>query len=248
MLQDCNKKLYLLMKYKRINDDFTFGQYMNNTLINIDNINNRLKNAYSASRLSAKRPEILGASKGQGTDKIRAAYAQGLRMFGENRVQEAIAKWPPLKTEMPDVTLHLIGPLQTNKIREAVALFDVIQTIDRPKLAEALAKEMSKQNRSIACFIQINTGKEPQKAGITPEEADDFIGYCRNTLKLPVAGLMCIPPSQENPALHFALLHEIGKRNGLNELSMGMSEDFETAIRFGATIIRLGRALFGERD
>jgi pyridoxal phosphate enzyme (YggS family) len=162
-------------------------------------------------------------------------------------VQEAQAKFPDLKTRYPDLELHLIGPLQTNKARDAVALFDVIESLDRPKLAAELAREIAKQNRRPACFVQINTGEEEQKAGIAPGEADAFIRACIEEHKLPVVGVMCIPPADEEPALHFALLAKIAARNGLKQVSMGMSADYETAVRFGATHVRVGSALFGAR-
>ena len=203
--------------------------------------------AAAAGRDSAE-VTLVAVSKTHGEDRIRPAIAAGQRVFGENRVQEAERKWPALKTEFPDLVLHLIGPLQTNKVRHAVALFDAIETVDRPKLAQALAKEMEKQDRRPACYVQVNTGEEPQKAGVLPAEADAFIALCRDELKLPLAGLMCIPPVDEEPALHFALLREIARRNGLAGLSMGMSADYETAIAFGATLVRVGTAIFGERE
>jgi PLP dependent protein len=168
-------------------------------------------------------------------------------VFGENRVQEAQKKWPQLRTEYSGVELHLIGPLQSNKAAEAVALFDVIQTVDRIKIAEALARECQKQGRSLQYYIQINTGREPQKAGVMAEEADGFITTCRDDLGLNVVGLMCIPPVDEDPRPHFKLLREMAKRNGLQKLSMGMSSDFEIAIAEGATAIRVGSAIFGTR-
>jgi pyridoxal phosphate enzyme (YggS family) len=171
----------------------------------------------------------------------------GHRLFGENRVQEAATKWPELRQRWSGIELHLIGPLQTNKVRDAVALFDVIETIDRLKLAQALAGEMAKSSKRPACYVQVNTGEEAQKAGIPPAEADAFIAQCRDELNLPVAGLMCIPPVDEEPSLHFALLGEIARRNGLSVLSMGMSGDYEIAIRLGATHVRVGTAIFGER-
>jgi len=180
-----------------------------------------------------------------------AALDCGHRVFGENRVQEADEKWPALKAEFPDARLHLIGPLQRNKVKRAVALFDVIETVDRPKLAQALslalAGEMEQTGRRPDCFIQVNTGEEEQKAGVFPEDADAFIATCRDDFQLPVRGLMCIPPADEEPALHFALLAEIAGRNGLENLSMGMSADYAQAIAFGATHIRLGTAIFGPR-
>jgi pyridoxal phosphate enzyme (YggS family) len=178
---------------------------------------------------------------------VRAALAAGQRVFGENRVQEALGKFPQLRGAFPDLELHLIGPLQTNKVRDAVAHCDVIETVDRPRLAEALAREIERTDRSVTCYVEVNTGEEPQKAGIAPGDADAFIADCRDRLGLPIAGLMCIPPENEEPALHFALLREIARRNGLAVLSMGMSADFETAIRFGATHVRVGTAIFGAR-
>jgi PLP dependent protein len=168
-------------------------------------------------------------------------------VFGENRVQEAQAKWPALKARFPGIELHLIGPLQTNKVKAAVALFDVIETVDRPKLAEALAAEMGRAGRRLTCFVEINTGGEAQKSGVAPEDADGFIARCGGELGLPIAGLMCIPPLDEDPAPHFARLAEIARRNGLGRLSMGMSADYEAAIRHGATHVRIGTAIFGAR-
>ena len=191
---------------------------------------------------------LIAVSKAQPVAKIDAALGAGHKVFGENRVQEAKAKWPEIKARHGDVELHLIGPLQTNKVRDAMALFDVIETVDRAKLARALAAEMARSGRRVPCYIQVNTGEEAQKSGIGPEEADDFIALCRQEIKLPVAGLMCIPPIDEEPALHFALLREIARRNGIDILSMGMSADFETAVRFGATHVRVGRAVFGARE
>jgi hypothetical protein len=189
---------------------------------------------------------LVAVSKTQGVDAIAAAIAAGQRVFGENRVQEAEAKYPGLKAAHPGVELHLIGGLQTNKVKEAVALFDVIETLDRPRLAEALHREMARQGRHPRLFIQVNTGEEAQKSGVAPAEADEFIGQCR-ALGLAIDGLMCIPPADEEPALHFALLREIARRNGIAQLSMGMSGDFATAIRFGATHVRVGTAIFGAR-
>ena len=178
---------------------------------------------------------------------MRAALQAGQRVFGENRVQEALAKFPGLRGDFPDLKLHLIGPLQTNKVKDAVAHCDVIETVDRPRLAEALMREMERSGRQLSCFVEVNTGEEAQKAGVFPEMADRFIADCRDRLGLPIVGLMCIPPEDEEPALHFALLREIARRNGLDRLSMGMSADFETAIRFGATHVRVGTAIFGAR-
>jgi PLP dependent protein len=190
---------------------------------------------------------LVAVSKMHGADSVRTVLAAGQRVFAENRVQEAQEKYPALKTEYSDLELHLIGPLQTNKARDAVELFDVIQSVDRDRVAAALAKEMDRLGRRPACYIQVNTGEEPQKAGIAPGEVDAFVAACRNTYTLPIVGLMCIPPVDEEPALHFALLAKIAARNGLGNLSMGMSADYETAVRLGATHVRVGSAIFGAR-
>jgi pyridoxal phosphate enzyme (YggS family) len=168
-------------------------------------------------------------------------------VFGENRVQEAEAKWPALKEEFPDLVLHLIGPLQRNKVRRAVRLFDVIETVDRPELACAIAGAARELGRRPQVFIEVNTGEEPQKAGVMPEETDALVHACREEFGLPVRGLMCMPPVDEEPSLHFALLREIASRNRLDDLSMGMSADFDVAVRFGATCVRVGTAIFGAR-
>jgi len=204
----------------------------------------------AAARRAGRRPEeiaLMAVSKTQPPERIREAYAAGQRLFGENRVQEAQQKYPDLKARHGDLRLHLIGPLQTNKVKEAVSLFDAIETVDRPRLAEALAREMERQGKRRSCLIEVNTGEEPQKAGVLPREADRFIADCRDRLGLPVEGLMCIPPEGEEPSPHFALLREIARRNGLAALSMGMSADFEIAVRFGATLVRVGSAIFGPR-
>ena len=190
---------------------------------------------------------LVAVAKTHPTEQILPALEAGHRIFGENRVQEAAMKWPPLRALYPDVQLHLIGPLQTNKVKEAVALFDVIETVDREKLARALAAEMARQDKHPHCYIQVNTGEEPQKAGVTPDEVDGFVALCRDELGLPVRGLMCIPPVDEPPAPHFALLAEIAERHDLAVLSMGMSGDYEIAIGLGATHVRVGTAIFGER-
>ena len=190
---------------------------------------------------------LLAVSKTIAEDQILEAIKAGHNKFGENRVQEAEQKWPDLRDAAGSLELHLIGSLQTNKTRAAVALFDVIETLDRLKLAHALAKEMAYLDRRIPCFIQVNTGEEPQKAGVLPNEADSFIGECLNVLDLPITGLMCIPPANEERSLHFALLRKIAERNGLPLLSMGMSADYEIAVAFGATHVRVGSAIFGER-
>jgi len=191
---------------------------------------------------------LVAVSKTKPVEEIRPVLAAGQRLFGENRVQEAEAKWPALKDSFPDTRVHLIGPLQTNKVKQAVALFDAIETVDRPKLARALAKEMARADRFIDCYIEINVGEEEQKAGIAPAEADAFIALCRDELKLPVKGLMCIPPAGEEPSPYFALLAKIAARNNLDEISMGMSADYEVAIEFGATMVRVGTAIFGARN
>jgi pyridoxal phosphate enzyme (YggS family) len=203
-----------------------------------------------AARESGREPReitLVAVGKGHETARIRPALESGHRVFGENRVQEAADKWPNLRAEFPGTALHLIGPLQTNKVRQALALFDVIETVDRPKLARELAREIEKTGRRPDLFIEVNTGAEPQKAGVLPDEADAFIVQCRAEFDLPVKGLMCIPPVDEEPSLHFALLREIARRNGLAGLSMGMTADYKIAIAFGATHVRIGTAIFGER-
>jgi pyridoxal phosphate enzyme (YggS family) len=190
---------------------------------------------------------LLAVSKTYGAEAIEPVIAAGQRVFGENRVQEAEAKWPALRERHKDVSLHLIGALQSNKAKEAVALFDAIHSLDRPSLCAALAKEIQKTGRTPLLFVQVNTGAEPQKGGVLPGEADAFIAACGTTYGLSIAGLMCIPPVDEAPAPHFALTAKIAARNGLTLLSMGMSADFEIAIRFGATHVRVGTAIFGSR-
>jgi PLP dependent protein len=190
---------------------------------------------------------LVAVSKTFAADAIAPVIAAGQHVFGENRVQEAKGKWPDLKAGHPDVALHLIGPLQSNKAKEAVGLFDAIHSVDRASLCAALAKEIARQGRAPLLFVEINTGAEPQKAGILPEAADAFLRECRETYGLTISGLMCIPPFEEPPAPHFALTAKIAARNGLTLLSMGMSADYELAIRFGATHVRVGTAIFGER-
>jgi PLP dependent protein len=191
---------------------------------------------------------LVAISKTFGSAAIEPVIAAGQRVFGENRVQEAKAKWPALRERYPDVALHLVGPLQSNKVREAVALFDAIHSLDRTSLAAALAKETERQGRQPLVFVEINTGGEPQKAGVLPQDADAFVAACRATYGLKIAGLMCIPPYEEPAAPHFALLAQIAERNELNLLSMGMSADFGLAVRFGATHVRVGTAIFGRRS
>lgn len=207
----------------------------------------RIARAQHSSPAASPSVTLVGACKGQGDAAIHAAVHAGITHFGENRVQEAAEKWPALKKHYPQTQLHLIGPLQTNKVTEAVALFDVIQTVDREKLAVALKKEMDGQGRQLPCFIQVNTGDERQKSGIGTAEANDFIAFCLREAKLPVVGLMCVPPVEALPAPHFALLRALAEHHGLTRLSMGMSGDFETAVRLGATHVRIGTALFGKR-
>jgi pyridoxal phosphate enzyme (YggS family) len=204
----------------------------------------------AAARAAGRDPAsvtLVAVSKTHGADRVRELLDAGQRVFGENRVQEAEEKFPALKAAYPDLALHLIGPLQTNKAREAVALFDVIQSVDRERLAATLGKEMTRLGRRPDCYIQVNTGEEPQKAGVLPAELDAFVASCRDSHKLPIVGLMCIPPVDEEPALHFGLLAKMAARNGLARISMGMSADYETAIRLGATHVRVGTALFGHR-
>ncbi len=204
----------------------------------------------SAARSVDRVPEnitLIAVSKTYDAPAILPVIKAGQRHFGENRVQEAQSKWPQLKEQYTDIILHLIGPLQSNKTREAVALFDAIHTIDREKIARAIAKEMKAQNKTLDLFVQVNTGEEPQKAGIPPKDTSSFLKMCRQDLGLKIKGLMCIPPVTEEPAVHFAFLEKLARENDLHHLSMGMSADFETAIQLGATYVRVGSAIFGAR-
>ncbi|HEY5827967.1 MAG: YggS family pyridoxal phosphate-dependent enzyme [Hyphomicrobiaceae bacterium] len=204
----------------------------------------------AAARAAGREPasvNLVAVTKTFGAEHITPVLDAGHRLFGENRVQEAKAKWPALRERYPGIELHLIGPLQSNKAREAVALFDAVHTIDRPKIAQAVAEEMAKQGRRLKLFIEVNTGEEPQKAGIMPKEAAGLLRLCREELKLDIAGLMCIPPQDEEAAVHFAFLAKLARELGLANLSMGMSADFETAIAFGATYVRVGSQIFGTR-
>lgn len=223
---------------------------MANIANNLAEVRRRMAEAAVAADRDSAEIELVAVSKVQPSEAVEQALAAGQRTFGENRVQEAKTKFPQLRERYPDLRLHLIGPLQTNKVKDALALFDVIETVDRPKLAGALAREAEKSGRRPECYIQVNTGEEPQKAGVLPKEADAFIAECR-ALGLAVVGLMCIPPLDEEPALHFAFLREIARRNAAPDrplaLSMGMSGDYETAIAFGATLVRVGTAVFGPR-
>lgn len=215
---------------------------------NLDEIRRRIAAAAEAVGRRGEGVELVAVSKVQPDTRIAAALAAGHRVFGENRVQEAQARWPKFRQTYPDIRLHLIGPLQTNKAADAVALFDVIESVDREKLARSLAREFDRQGVRRDCLIQVNTGAEAQKAGVLPEDLGALLTVCRDELDLPIRGLMCIPPIDDNPALHFALLAELAADHGLAWLSMGMSADFETGIRYGATHVRVGTAIFGERD
>jgi pyridoxal phosphate enzyme (YggS family) len=214
---------------------------------NLSDVRARIAAAARAAGRDPAEVTLVAVSKTFGAEHIRPALDAGQRVLGENRVQEAEAKWPALRAEFPDLVLHLIGPLQTNKVRDAVALFDVIETVDRPKLAAALAREFARTGTTRRCLVEVNTGAEPQKSGVLPDAADAFIEACRTDHGLAVEGLMCLPPFHEDPAPHFALLRDIAARNGLTVLSMGMTADFEAAIAFGATHVRVGTAIFGPR-
>lgn len=212
----------------------------------LSEIRNRIARAEAGAGRAPGSVKLIAVSKVQPPERVEAVLEQGHRVFGENRVQEAAGKWPGFKARFDGIELHLIGPLQSNKLRQAVDLFDAIHSVDRPKLARRLADMAQERGACPELFIQVNTGEEEQKAGVMPAEADDFIAECR-ALDLPLRGLMCIPPVEEEPSLHFALLARIAERNGLDGLSMGMSGDFETAIALGATHVRVGSAIFGER-
>ncbi len=231
----------------RVREDVTGEGYQESA---VDRLR-RVKDEIAASAKAASRDpgsvELIAVSKTFDAEAIRPIIDAGQRIFGENRVQEAERKWPPLRAEYPDIKLHLIGPLQSNKAKEAVAFFDAIHTIDREKIAHAVAADMAKQGRALELFVQVNTGEEPQKAGVLPREAAAFVALCRDELKLPIAGLMCIPPVDEEPAVHFAFLAKLARELRLSGLSMGMSGDYETAVAFGATYVRVGSAIFGAR-
>ena len=214
---------------------------------NLAAVKAEVEDAARAAGRAASEITLIAVSKGHPTSRILPALAAGHTTYGENRVQEASEKWQALRSEWPSAVLHYIGALQTNKVRDAVAIADAIHAIDRPKLAAALAREMERQGRRPDCFIQVNTGAEPQKAGILPDGFDALVARCRDDLMLPVVGLMCIPPAGEDPAPHFTLLRELAKRHGLDRLSMGMSADYRTAIALGATHVRVGTAIFGAR-
>lgn len=214
---------------------------------NLKSIRADIVHSESEAERSEGSVSLVAVSKTFSADEIMPALDDGQRIFGENRVQEVQMKWPALRERFPDVELHLIGPLQSNKAAEAVALFDVIQSVDREKIAVALAAEMQRLGRKLKIFVQVNTGSEPQKAGIAPQETAAFVSRCQDVHGLEIAGLMCIPPVDENPGPHFALLRKLAKEAGVKELSMGMSGDFETAIAFDATYVRIGSAIFGSR-
>lgn len=216
-----------------------------------ENLEEVLGKIRSAEREAERREgavTLVAVSKTHEAADIRPAIEAGQRVFGENRVQEAQKKWPALKDETPDIELHLIGPLQSNKTEEAVKLFDVIESVDREKIARALSKEIKKQGKAPRLYVQVNTGNEPQKAGIDPRETAEFLSLCRDELGLEIEGLMCIPPAGENPGPHFALLSDLATENSVPKLSMGMSSDYEIAVAFGATSVRVGSAIFGARD
>ena len=205
----------------------------------------------AAARAAHRDPDevkLIAVSKTFGAPEILPVLQAGHRLYGENRVQEAKGKWPQLKAQFSDLKLHLIGPLQSNKAKEAVELFDAIHSIDRPKIARAIADEMKSQDKRLELFIQVNTGEEPQKAGVVPAELPALAALCRQELSLEIAGLMCIPPLEEEPAVHFAFLEKLAAEHGLHQLSMGMSDDYETAVSFGATHVRVGSAIFGSRS
>lgn len=214
---------------------------------NLSEVRDEISQAAKSAGRAEKDVTLVAVSKFHSQDRARLALEAGQRVFGENRVQEAEQKWPDLRKEYPDARIHLIGPLQTNKVKHAVATFDVIETLDREKLARALAREFAHSGKALECYIQVNTGAEPQKAGVMPQEVDAFVKLCRGELGLNIKGLMCIPPVDDEPALHFGLLNTIAKRNDLQGLSMGMSSDYVTAIRCGATLVRIGTSIFGER-
>ncbi|WP_114286382.1 YggS family pyridoxal phosphate-dependent enzyme [Candidatus Halocynthiibacter alkanivorans] len=213
----------------------------------LSDIKTRIESEENRAGRSVGGVQLIAVSKMQPDENVVFVLEQGHRVFGENRVQEAAGKWPGFREQYEGIELHLIGPLQSNKVRQALELFDVIHTLDRPKLAQAIARLAEELGHCPSLFIQVNTGEEEQKAGVLPSEADGFIAVCRD-LGLPVCGLMCIPPADEEAALHFALLGKIAKRNGLTQLSMGMSGDFERAVALGATHVRVGSAIFGARD
>lgn len=210
-------------------------------------VEGKLRDAEAAAGRVAGSVDLVAVSKVQPLERVEAVLEEGHRLFGENRVQEAAGKWPAFRERYSDVTLHLIGPLQSNKAKQAVGLFDVIQSLDRPSLAAKLADAMAASGRNPALYVQVNTGAEPQKAGVLPDETDAFVKACREDYGFTLAGLMCIPPAEDDPRPHFALLRRLAERNGLDGLSMGMSGDYEVAVAEGATCVRVGSAIFGAR-
>lgn len=232
---------------KPIEGSVKSDDYHESAVDRLSDVKNEIAAAAKAANRDPESVQLVAVSKTFDADAIRPVIDSGQRIFGENRVQEAERKWPPLRAVYPDVRLHLIGPLQSNKAKEAVAFFDAIHTIDREKIARAVAAEMTKQNRTLELFVQVNTGEEPQKAGVMPRDASTFVALCRDELKLPISGLMCIPPVDEEPAVHFAFLAKLARELRLTGLSMGMSSDFESAVAFGATYVRVGSAIFGDR-
>lgn len=215
---------------------------------NFTKVRQKIEQAAAEAGRSISEIDLCAVSKTFSGDQIRPALETGHKIFGENRVQEAEEKWPALRADYSGVELHLIGPLQTNKVKKAVALFDVIQTLDRPRLARALSKEMKDTGRNLPCYVQVNTGEEPQKAGVSPIETTAFVESCRSEFDLDIAGLMCIPPHDQEPSPHFALLQDLAAQLGLTKLSMGMSADYPIAVEFGATVVRVGSAIFGARS
>jgi pyridoxal phosphate enzyme (YggS family) len=215
--------------------------------MSLTDITNRIRNAEEIAGRVSGTTQLIAVSKVQPNDRVEAVLHEGHRLFGENKVQEAAAKWPAFREQFDGVEVHLLGPLQTNKARQAMELFEVIHSLDRPKLAKTIARLAEEMGHCPDLFIQVNTGEEDQKAGVLPAEADAFVAECRD-LGLPIVGLMCIPTADEEPSLHFALLRKIAERNGLSQLSMGMSGDFESAVALGATYVRVGSAIFGARD
>ena len=244
------KKYQNDMVSREIKNGRELGHTAHDVVAQLDEVKSQIK-AATNQRLQSSVNEtvtLVAVSKRQPDDKIDAALGAGQRVFGENRVQEASQRWTDRRLVYSDLNLHLIGPLQTNKVAEAVMLFDVIEVVDREKLARALAKEMTRQNRFLPCYIQVNTGEEPQKSGILPDQIDDFARFCKDELALPIIGLMCIPPVDEEAAMHFALLNTMAQRLNLPKLSMGMSGDYIEAIGLGATSVRVGSAIFGVRE
>lgn len=221
---------------------------MGNAIERLANVKQGMNAAAVEAARSPREIQLIAVSKMFEPEKIIPVLEAGQRLFGENRVQEAQGKWPALRSDHADIELHLIGPLQSNKTADAVALFDVIHTVDREKIARSLKKEIEKQGKKIELLVQVNTGEEPQKAGIKPLETAEFVRFCRHDLGLAISGLMCIPPVDEEPALHFAILKKMADELNLPKLSMGMSSDFETAVALGATYVRVGSAIFGARD